>query len=85
VVEKLTHTWPQGFLVTLAMAQWAKKRQEEDISQLKGIEARYEDMFDVMDEWIIKAFNDSSKILEHDVLKLAMHTLISGAKANLFS
>ena len=42
-------------------------------------------MFDVFDEWIIKSLNDSSKILEHDVLKIAMHTLISGAKANLFS
>jgi hypothetical protein len=42
-------------------------------------------MFDVMDDWIIKAFNDSSKILEHEVLKLAMHTVVSGAKANIFS
>jgi hypothetical protein len=25
-MEKQIHTWPQGFLVTLGMTQWAKKR-----------------------------------------------------------
>jgi plasmid replication initiation protein len=71
--------------VALGLAQWAKKRQEDDISALKGVEERYLQIFEKVDEQVISAFKEASFNMYEEMFRFTLHTLISGAKANIFS